>query len=181
MYADKAKELNAFQYTLKWDPSAMQITELIPGKGMSAANFSTRHKTDGMLTVCWAGENGGLSEGEPAFTLVVMPKVNIAGLGEVFEITDEITEALSFFGTNNEKIPVISIQNQNHTQSNNYELFQNNPNPFSKETWITFKVPVDEMVTITVTDLTGKIVHQQKQFCLKGKHAVKVEFGPGIV
>ncbi len=176
VFAEGAKDLKAFQFTLNWNSNDMQLVEIIPGNGLSLANFSTRYSNDGKLTVCWGGENARLSDQEPVFTLVMMPRQNKDGIENVFEITEDIAEALSFFGGNDEKVPVIGIQ-QNFNHSNNYELFQNNPNPFSKETWITFKVPVDEMVTITVTDLTGKLVHQQKQFCLKGKHAVKVEFG----
>lgn len=175
VFADRAGELEAFQFTLNWNPDELILSEILPGKGLSLQNFSTRFSAEGKLTVCWAGESGKLSEGEAVFSLVVLPKQNFVSLTNVFEISEDITDALSYFGDNDIKLPEIGIQYRSQKGTTDYELFQNSPNPFSKETWVSFRIPADEMVTISVTDLSGKVIHQQKQFCLKGKHAVKVE------
>lgn len=175
VFADRAGGLKAFQFTLNWNPGELNVVEILPGKGLSLQNFSTRFSADGKLTVCWAGERGKLADGEAVFSLVVISKQHVNSLTNLFEITHDITDALAYFGDDHVEIPVLGIQYSTSKGTNDYELFQNSPNPFSRETWVSFRIPSDEMVTISVTDLSGKIIHQQKQYCLKGKHAVKID------
>ncbi len=55
-----------------------------------------------------------------------------------------------------------------------FELYQNYPNPFNPETWISYEIPQDGFVNITIFDLLGRQIrtlvasHQ-----LAGRHSVR--------
>ncbi|MBP6694329.1 MAG: T9SS type A sorting domain-containing protein [Saprospiraceae bacterium] len=56
-----------------------------------------------------------------------------------------------------------------------FELFQNVPNPFSGKTTIGFHLPQESDVTITVYDVTGKVLLTQSAFYGKGRHNVDID------
>jgi hypothetical protein len=56
-----------------------------------------------------------------------------------------------------------------------FELLQNKPNPFSDKTTITFNLPQDDVVTLTVYDLSGQILKKQHGQFVKGMNEIVVE------
>jgi hypothetical protein len=58
--------------------------------------------------------------------------------------------------------------------SNSYELFQNQPNPFSDITEIGFHVPAEQLVSIQIFDLKGvEILHRDIK-AIKGTNAIRI-------
>jgi trimeric autotransporter adhesin len=53
-----------------------------------------------------------------------------------------------------------SLLSANTPQATGYVLYQNQPNPFSAQTLIRFKLPKEEKVTISIYDYTGKVVQE---------------------
>jgi hypothetical protein len=70
------------------------------------------------------------------------------------------------------------------SESNEYHLFQNAPNPFIDGTDISFVLPQDDHVRLLIHDITGKLVYEHAADYKFGKHMVSVkgsEIGaPGI-
>lgn len=65
---------------------------------------------------------------------------------------------------------------QEHSPSEQLSLmvYQNVPNPFSHLTEISFYVPQDEVIDMTISDLKGHIIHQQKTEVRAGHHSLPV-------
>jgi hypothetical protein len=59
--------------------------------------------------------------------------------------------------------------------SSGYELYQNTPNPFSQTTSIGFVLPVDTDATISVYDVTGKLVKAYSGSFTKGLNNITVD------
>ncbi len=59
--------------------------------------------------------------------------------------------------------------------SDEYQLFQNRPNPFSDGTTISFTIPQAETVRIVVYDLNGKSVLEQSLDCKAGKNEMSIK------
>lgn len=64
-----------------------------------------------------------------------------------------------------------------------FELFQNDPNPFSSYTNISFHCPVPMTVTLKVFNLLGKEVYHKSYISNTGRSSIKLEgddFSPGV-
>jgi hypothetical protein len=55
-----------------------------------------------------------------------------------------------------------------------FALYQNEPNPFKGNTVIGFDLPVDGQVTLTVFDVTGKVLAVKEQDAVKGYNTITV-------
>jgi homoserine dehydrogenase len=53
-----------------------------------------------------------------------------------------------------------------------FQLYQNNPNPFKDETQITFDLPSDMDATLTIQDVTGKVVKVISRSFAKGNNVI---------
>ncbi|MDV7397570.1 cohesin domain-containing protein, partial [Arthrospira platensis SPKY1] len=64
-------QVEGFQFTLGFDPSAMQYAGLEPGAlpALGMDNFGTRFGDEGFITASWNGKSEGLSGEEVLFTL----------------------------------------------------------------------------------------------------------------
>lgn len=74
--------------------------------------------------------------------------------------------------------PVIQNQLINPT-SDHFKLFQNQPNPFSNETWIYFKTTGDEPFNFEIRDLNGKVILKKvfpKQHGIQSMRLFRSEF-----
>jgi hypothetical protein len=58
--------------------------------------------------------------------------------------------------------------------SNEFTLLQNNPNPSNGNTEIKFNTPISGNVTLTVTDMFGKLVYSESIQTLSGMNTVKL-------
>ncbi|WP_421947073.1 T9SS type A sorting domain-containing protein [Phaeodactylibacter xiamenensis] len=56
-----------------------------------------------------------------------------------------------------------------------FELYQNQPNPFKGETVIGFNLPEAAQVTITISDVTGKVLKLYRQDGSKGYNHITVK------
>ena len=59
-------------------------------------------------------------------------------------------------------------------EEQSFVLFQNTPNPFSASTEIAFKLPYDAYVTISIFDVTGKVIYKTGKDFEMGYNSVKV-------
>ena len=81
------------------------------------------------------------------------------------------------------KIVITQTQGLQSSQSLKFELFQNDPNPFSVFTNISYTCPVPMPVNLKVFNLLGKEVYTKIYLSNTGKNIIKLEaddFAPGI-
>ena len=62
----------------------------------------------------------------------------------------------------------LEIKGRTSNVEHGFEVFQNVPNPFASTTDIGFVLPSDQAVTLTVVDITGKMVYTKKAQFAKG-------------
>ena len=58
-----------------------------------------------------------------------------------------------------------------------FELYQNEPNPFSKETVVRYRLPEASAVKLTVYDVTGKVVRVYELKGQKGLNSYQISKG----
>jgi hypothetical protein len=55
-----------------------------------------------------------------------------------------------------------------------FELFQNVPNPFDKNTTLGFNLPEDDNIQLRIYDYTGRVVYQVNQWFKKGYNELQI-------
>jgi hypothetical protein len=146
--------LEGCQFTLETE--GLEILELLPGANMSQDNFALFPQKN-LLTMAW--ETGG----QAAFTLRLKAKQS-GSIREMLKISNQITRAEGYKVSPNPNAPMrksrLALRFGNSDAP--FELFQNQPNPFSSKTAISFQLPVASEGTLTVLDATGKVLWLQK-------------------
>jgi hypothetical protein len=68
---------------------------------------------------------------------------------------------------------VVTIQNTSGIEPNQmteFMVFQNFPNPFSEVTRLAYYTPIQERIELSIYNILGVLVHQEKEWAAPGKH-----------
>lgn len=153
--AEALEEVQAYQFTLNFDPSMLEIIDIEYGIAQEN-NFGFRHIEEGSITTAWHTLDGEINPSLSLFNLVVRPKTE-ALLSEVVNIGSRYTAAEAY-GTNNEQLDVALRFSNDAIAKAGFELHQNIPNPFVNETKISFSLSQTSEVTLRIFDISGKTV-----------------------
>jgi hypothetical protein len=159
-----AANVAGFQYTMNFDKNALEFAGVKAGAiNVTDANVAV---VEGALTTSWNGEatNGNL------FTVVFRAKTD-GRLSELVNVNSRYTEAEAY----TKQAETMNVELRfNGTAANGFALFQNQPNPFTKETIIGFNLPSAQAATLKVYDVTGKAVKVVNADYAKGYNEVKI-------
>ena len=165
--ADDLVSIEGYQFTLNYT-DAVALVDIKEGVAV-AENFGLTHTEDNVITTSW---NGTSSE-EVLFTLVVRANADVA-LSEVFTIGSLYTQAEAY-NTEEELLDVaIDFGSEVVSAASLYELGQNQPNPFKGMTEIKYIVPEAGEATLTITDMTGKVISIVTQDAAKGLNRIEL-------
>lgn len=163
--AFKAKNfvnLLGYQFALKFDPIAVQLEDIQPGKlaNLSEANFGLTMLDQGIITTSWDNAKNTLHDDNTVlFSLVFRANTN-GSISELFQISNNTLQAEAYQSNNNVvDILGVTLQFDNQlTAVTDFELLQNNPNPFRDNTTVGFRLPEASNATLTVYDLSGQVL-----------------------
>jgi len=177
--ASDIAEVLGYQFTLNFNTEAVDFAGFEAGAlSVTEENFGFTMLNEGMITTSWNTLNAVELSGEDVlFTLKFRAKGS-AKLSEVLSANSRFTqaEAISLNGT---EINLALVFNTNGSTlaGSTYELYQNVPNPFANETLIGFSLPEAMSATLTVFDVSGKVVKQINGDYAKGLNTVVVSKG----
>ncbi|MFK7935243.1 MAG: T9SS type A sorting domain-containing protein, partial [Saprospiraceae bacterium] len=140
-------DVEGYQFTLNYE--GLELVNINEGVA-KADNFGTVYATEGAITTSW----DGVAESDIAFSLTFRATTN-ARLSELLSVSSQYTTAEAY--SNNDKLDVALTFN-GATATTKFELFQNTPNPFNGATTVSFNLPEAATATLTVFDLTGKVL-----------------------
>ncbi len=165
--ADIAK-IQGYQFTLTFDNEALELVDLISGV-VTEENFGMRFVSEGMITTSW---NGEAKADEVLFSLVFSARVD-AQLSELIGVSSRYTVAEAY-NQNDGTMDVAINFGQSTVATAGFEVYQNTPNPFKGETQIGFNLPTNAQVTVTINDVTGKVLKLVRGDFAKGYNNVTV-------
>ncbi len=148
-----SEELNTilgYQFTMNFDNKVVDLIEIQEATA-NQQNFGQSMIADGILTASWNGN----ATTNSAFKLVFNAK-QAGTLSEVISISSEYTQAEAY--TTNGEMQNVGINFGTTTATADFALYQNTPNPFKGETTIGFNLPEAAAATITVSDVSGKVI-----------------------
>ncbi len=171
------KNIAAYQFTLKYNQDVLNYESFESGAlQMNEYNFGTQKKNEGILTTSWNAKTMQSEEsGTVLFSLLFRAMKN-GNLEDQFNLNSQITRAEAYDNLLNAKEISLSVIRDNKSkESGLFELYQNTPNPFNKETMIHFVLPESLTAQLSIYDLTGKVVWTEELIGKKGWNSIKLK------
>lgn len=167
--------LSGFQFTLNFDPSQLEFLEVEPGSAsdISLEHIGTLWEESGTLVVSWNGLPA--TSDREWFTFVFKAKSG-GRIASAWSIDSGHLAAEAY--TTDLEIKRIDLRYTNGrsdtTTEMDFELFQNEPNPFSGATTISFYIKTEAHAILEIVDLSGRTVFRQAGWRAPGLHKVQV-------
>ena len=147
--SEELKAVAGYQFTMNFNNNVVELAEVLNAEA-TAQNFGLTMANEGIITASW---NGNATTNE-AFTLVFTAK-NAGTLSEVLTVSSEYTAAEAYVGGDLKNV-VFNFGTTANAEG--FALFQNTPNPFNGETTVGFTLPNAATATLTVSDVSGKVL-----------------------
>ncbi len=168
------KEMKGFQYTLAYDQMALNFLDVSTnslGK-LTKENFGV-FEEQGLITSSWYGDK--LNEEEELFS-ITFKATKDALLSEVLSMNSELTKAEAY----NENLEILDLgldfePFETTELAAIFSLGQNEPNPFTKQTKIAFQLPESAEITLSLYDLSGKMLTSYNASFEKGENAFEID------
>ena len=169
---DNVEQLEGYQFTLDLNPKQLEIVSI--GEGISKeANFGTSSIKRGQLTTSW-NQGANLIQGaQRMFSLTLKAKED-GKMSEAANLSSQLIDAEAYH-TNGEFLNVsLSFDTQQDTEST-FTLYNNRPNPFKEATTISFELPQQMDGSLTIFDISGRVVTTVKRAFTKGYNEVQID------
>jgi|GEM_PF-2241136 len=166
--SDNFSEVYGFQFTM--EHAGLTLVDVVNGAlDITEANVGVR---EGVLTMSW-NDSDGVSTSDVLFTLNFRSSVDLA-LNKAISINSRITSAEAYLGGGlaHNDVELVFTDGKSTIEASSYVLHQNEPNPFSANTNISFELPSSGQATISVFDVTGKVVRTHVGQFAKGLNTV---------
>ena len=173
----KAQEgAKGFQFTFHFDKDKLDFENVLPAELTSFGDqhFSARFAGEGMITFSWNDKTEEVREGMTMFYLVFTAKTT----GELHTATgvdSRLTRAEAY--DKNGEIMNIGLQftgESGQTATTPFELYQNFPNPFDRQTVISFHLPSAQAGKLQIFDLSGRLVYTKAGDFSSGYNNVRI-------
>lgn len=177
--AEDFKNIEGYQFTLGFEKEVVEFVEVIPNlEGLEEGNFGLTKLEEGKITTSWNSSEGiDLEKNAILFSMTFKAK-SAGETANIFKINSHYTTAEAYSGNDLFEVEISNDSVRNTTFANDFELYQNAPNPFRNETTISFYLPKSEIVILKIYDLSGRVLNQME---LEGKEGfnskkIRVDF-----
>ncbi len=164
----------AFQFTLNYDIHSLKLYAF---ESLDLYNFSSSNYAlfadRGKVTMSW---NSSDSKKEPVNMFILkLQATRSIRLSEALHLSSDLTPAEAYSSAGDRMAVDLRFTKGNIVTSD-FQLFQNNPNPFNGSTQIQFRLPEASDAKLTVFDETGRILRVQQDFFNKGNNEITLNF-----
>lgn len=169
--------LTGYQFALQFDPEALSLENIEPGEleGLNESNFGLAMLEDGIITTSWDNSKNTLHDNTSVLFTLVFKSNTKSKLSKMLQVTGAVipAEAYRTAGSDVEMLGVnLQFQSATKLADVDFELLQNNPNPFRETTAIGFRLPEAGKATLTVYDLSGKVLKTISDNFTKGYNEI---------
>jgi hypothetical protein len=161
---DEITNLSGLQFTL--ETSNLELISIKEeGLNVSKENFASLN--GGIITFSW---NAVEMVNEFELFTISFRATESGKLSQNVKLSSKVTQSEAYLGKDFETIPVKLFGRNNSEQT--FTLNQNNPNPFNGSTNISFVLPESSDATLTVLDVTGRILFSSTNEYDKGFNSI---------
>ncbi len=158
--ANQFQNIEAYQYTLMWNRELMELLDVKPAwADLHEADFGLAFYPQGLMSTSWHGtEPTTLPDGMALYTLKIRA-LESGPLSQALSVTSGLTPSVAYQNDGEEMDVQLHFTNDSG-DIDKFELFQNEPNPFSDLTRIGFYLPDAGEATLTIHDVMGRVMYQ---------------------
>ena len=177
--------VGGLQFSLNWDSTIVEFQNITPSFPTSSASFNTINASSGVVNGFWNDANvftvpdtaqlfvvtfKGLTEGAVNLEFVNEPTATLV----VYRLNEQVFEEPIIFGGDGGVCVGIKTNTFTSSLANSAVFYQNNPNPFTKTTYIPFKLTNSEFFTLKIFGITGEEIYQYSNRYDEGTHRIKI-------
>jgi hypothetical protein len=159
-------EVQGYQFTLELG-AGIELVDMIYAQAQ-AEHFGV-FADRGVITTSWNGK----AQGHDLFSVVIRPDAAVL-LEDVLRISSHYTAAEAYNGS--DEIMELQLDWSTPVEVvNSSALYQNEPNPFTGETQIGFRLAEADRANIRIRDVQGRLVLQHEGVYAAGVHQLRVK------
>lgn len=165
------ESITGYQFTLQMN--GLQLLDLLPlTPGMDRSHFAV-FKDKNAFTVSW---NANRQAEMPRFKVIFKAQTE-GSLHQNLRLSHQITHAEGYTAAG--ETAALSLvfgrpDGAKITTGVGLELYQNQPNPFSERTMVSFNLPEATEATLSVFDETGRLCYRQEGYFTEGYQSVSL-------
>jgi large repetitive protein len=169
--SDNFAQIVGAQWNVNFDAANMEYKSILPGAlKLTHENTNDLLAQRGKLSFSWNDVKGQtFAKDEILFTLVFRATANNQ-LSKSMSIVSEPSFTSEAYAQDLSKLQI--AMNFTSRTAEQFELGQNNPNPFTDKTTVGFTLPKAATATLTIYDLTGKVVRMYSSEYVKGYNEI---------
>lgn len=176
VYTLNSGELNGMQFTLGLNPELVAFEGYTNGAiTLQDDNFTFLRLNEGILATSW--DNKGAAsfvKGQVLFSLKLKALKTIQ-VSEAINMNSQLVSAEAYSENNTKFNLELQLMNKGNAVASKLELFQNQPNPWDKFTSISFNLPEAVNASVTIYDVSGRVLKTVKQDFNKGFNQIDID------
>ena len=163
-----------YQFTMKYDNESLVYEGVERGVlNVNESNIGTIRS--GVITTSWNSNVGESYKSNEVLYSIVFKATRSGNISKMISITSDVTRAEAYDNLDQVKEVKLGVRtDKGIVETGVFELYQNEPNPFSKESVISYRLPEASAVKLTVYDVTGKVVRVYELAGQKGLNSYKI-------
>ncbi|MCB0704182.1 MAG: T9SS type A sorting domain-containing protein [Saprospiraceae bacterium] len=161
-------DILGYQFTLDFDPAQLQIKGVEEGVAQPESFGLAKLEQGGLTASLSSPIPFRFSSDEAQFKLIVEAQEDLL-LSEALAITSRFTKAEGYDSEG--KLLQIGLY---FSEKDGFALYQNKPNPFVQTTNISFYLPVASEASLTIMDVSGRVLKVIESEYSKGLHEVEI-------
>tara|TARA_R110000737_G_scaffold163458_1_gene191029 strand:- start:82 stop:975 length:894 start_codon:yes stop_codon:yes gene_type:complete len=139
---------------------------------ISEDNVGFATLSEGVITLSWNHATGVTLDENDAVLELVFTAMKSGSIAKELNISSNMLKA-EMYNDDLETMDIeFIIEGREDVLGNEFVLYQNVPNPFTESTDITFDLPISKAGTLTVFDMTGKVISRIQRTFEKGINIV---------
>jgi hypothetical protein len=176
-FSANLSDLLAYQFTLNFDRQALAVENVLPGAQAEMGNFGLTLLDQGAITASWSQLAPATGLADEALFSIAFKALKDSDLSAAVSAGSRFTKAEAYDrqGSRQEIALRFTEGNTSRGALSQFELYQNVPNPFDKTTVIGFRLPEASAATLSIYDVSGKVVKEMKGEFTKGYHEIVIE------
>jgi len=175
--ANEFNEILGYQFTLGFNHNMLSFIDSKAGAlDMSSENFATQYAERGIISTSWVGDvTGSTVENDEDLFYLSFEVLENGKLSDALSLNSRILQTEAYQQEEVDEMLNIGILfTENGLVSNDFELFQNRPNPFNGETLIEFRLHEASEATLDIYNAEGRLLKSYQHDGLKGMNQILI-------